>query len=92
MAELEKVINGLTCCIDHNDCKKCPYANEYDPIFDCIDKTRKDALELLKGQQEIVRCKDCQHHFRDQCTNMDGACYQSFVGDDWFCADGELED
>ena len=48
--KLDKIINGLTCCINHNDCKKCPYANEYDPTFDCIDRTRKDALELLKEQ------------------------------------------
>ena len=57
MAELEKVINGLTCCMDHNDCKKCPYANEYDTTFDCIDRTRKDALELLKEYKEIKEQK-----------------------------------
>ena len=54
MAELEKVINGLTCCINHNDCKKCPYANEYDTTFDCIDRTRKDALELLNKYAKVI--------------------------------------
>ena len=45
----------------------------------------------VRESPQIVRCKDCQHHFRDLCTNMDGACYQSFVDDDWYCADGERE-
>ena len=57
MAELDMVINGLTCCINHNDCKKCPYANEYDTTFDCIDRTRKDALELLNRHSPVKPIK-----------------------------------
>ena len=43
--------------------------------------------------QEIVRCKDCKHWYplAKTCNNVDGACCQSYVADDWFCADGERE-
>ena len=50
MKDIEKVIKGLECCNNRNDCKQCPYAKEYDPILDCIDKTRHDAIELLREQ------------------------------------------
>ena len=70
MTDIEKVIKGLECCNNRNDCKQCPYATEYDPNLDCLDKTRADAIELLKEQQaEIKRlkserncCEDCYHY------------------------------
>ena len=61
MADIENVIKGLECCLNRNDCKNCPYKEEYDPYLDCIDMTRKDAIELLKEQEAVVRCKDCKH-------------------------------
>lgn len=54
MADIEKVVKGLECCNNRNDCKQCPYANEYDPVLDCIDKTRADAIELLKEQNGLM--------------------------------------
>lgn len=54
MADIEKVIKGLECCNNRNDCKQCPYATEYDPNLDCIDKTRADAIELLKEQNGLM--------------------------------------
>lgn len=52
----------------------------------------RDALELLKEQEAVVRCKDCKHY-------KDGFCYNPNTYDDektkgntvpdWFCADGE---
>ena len=71
MADIEKVIKGLECCNNRNDCKQCSYATEYDQNLDCIDKTRADAIELLKGfiklkeqleELQIIensRVKDC---------------------------------
>ena len=43
---------------------------------------------------DIVRCKDCKHRhsLTGTCVNIDGACFQSYVGDDWFCADGERKE
>lgn len=54
MADIEKVIKGLESCNSRNDCKQCPYAKEYDPKLDCIDKTRADAIELLKELKNLI--------------------------------------
>lgn len=51
----------------------------------------KDALELLKAQEAIVRCKDCKHRFNGCCYDKksDRINFGVYVADDWFCADGE---
>jgi len=40
---------------------------------------------------QIVRCKDCKHRFNGCCYNKesDRVNFGIYVGDDWFCADGE---
>jgi hypothetical protein len=69
MAELEKVIKGLECCIlrdpdDHARCSQCSYGGN------CINRLKIDALELLKAQepvkpyidydgQDVWRCGSC---------------------------------
>lgn len=50
MANLEKVIKGLECCIlrdpdDHARCSQCPYGGN------CVNRLKMDALELLKAQE-----------------------------------------
>lgn len=50
MADREKVIRGLECCIlrdpdDHARCNKCPYDGN------CVNRLKMDALALLKEQQ-----------------------------------------
>lgn len=85
MPDREKVIKGLECLTNEDPymstiaCaeKKCPYA----VIPDCNLAIWHDALELLKEQEIVVRCKDCKHRLEcDYCIEN---------GDDWFCADGE---
>lgn len=53
-------------------------------IAEDIDK----AIELLKEQKELVRCKDCKFWYKDECCHL---C--KITGDlhpaNWFCADGE---
>ena len=55
--KLDKVIKGLTECIADLDCDDCPYEDE---CFDATDDRQygesmmRDALELLKEQQEII--------------------------------------
>ena len=49
MAELEKAIKGLECCIlrdpdDHARCSQCSYESN------CVNRLKMDALELLKAQ------------------------------------------
>ena len=56
-----------------------------DGVVDGVNQqTIKGALELLKEQETIVRCKDCKH--RLECD------YWIENGDDWFCADGEQKE
>ena len=53
MADREKVLKGLECCIlrnpdDHARCSQCPYGSN------CVNRLKMDALNLLKEQQEII--------------------------------------
>ena len=95
MADREKVIKGLTHCTAWaglHECQPkvgedCPYVDE----ADCKLTIMRDALELLKEQPEIVRCKDCIHW--DNLTKFCGTHSSCFTVQrtlpDWFCADGE---
>ena len=67
--DMEKVIKGLECCLHNNDCKNCPYKEEYDPNFDCIDRTRKDAIELLKEYKRQDGCP-CTHCTEWECDEV----------------------
>lgn len=85
MADREKAIDGLEMLRFFNqragrelwadkphDIQETDIAN--------ADAILADALELLKEQQELVRCKDCKHwNERIRCRKHK----------DWFCADGE---
>ena len=58
MADIEKVIKGLECClresehIDDNPCKNCPYYDVDSGIGGrCMEEKDKDVIELLKEQQ-----------------------------------------
>ena len=62
MPDREKVIKGLETCRTRVNCKECPYA--YDGRANdsyCEAVLHNDAIALLKEQQEIVLCKDCEH-------------------------------
>ena len=61
MADIEKVIKGLECClresehIDDNPCKNCPYYDVDSGIGGrCMEEKDKDAIELLKEQQKQI--------------------------------------
>lgn len=46
-----------------------------------------DAIELMKEQPEIIRCKDCRHYNKNT-----GACRRRIIhgfAETWFCADGK---
>lgn len=98
MAELDKVIKAYDSCKNpwNRKCDECPFEKEC-----CHDGLPtfliKDALELLKEQQKIVRCKDCRFTQepiiedyigkRIWCNRLD-----KYFDNDWFCADGERKD
>ena len=50
----------------------------------------KGYYSLKEEAKELIRCKNCEHRhsLTGTCTNIDGACFQSYVADDFFCADG----
>ena len=54
MADLEKVIKGyehcLICGIAEYKCEGCPYISD----ASCITRIKRDALELLKEQKNLV--------------------------------------
>ena len=95
----EKVIKGLEVCRDQDNppgyrftgCKDdCPYYGN-----GCAKKLKEDAMDQLKEQPEIVRCKDCEYS-NQVCKKlvMDRKFYfctkhKFYKIDNWYCADGE---
>jgi hypothetical protein len=89
MIDRQKVIKALELCRDGRCDIRCPYNNIN---FGCRKHLDTDAIDLLKEQPEIVRCKDCEYY-------KDGFCYNPNTFDDektrgntvpdWYCADGE---
>lgn len=58
MIDREKVLNGLECLAQVRDpvanpCRKCGYADRPNYAM-CVVDCSKDALELLKGQEESI--------------------------------------
>lgn len=58
MPDREKTIKGLEYCSELQTCFGCPYCKG-SPT--CQDDLCKDALQLIKEQPEIIRCKDCKN-------------------------------
>ena len=102
MIDVEKVIRGLKRCSKGT----CPsfmskeYAEcEYTVGLYCgKDRVLADAIELLKSQPQIVRCKDCKYR-SIYCTEAtDGTtlytCNHPCANNvprpaDWYCANGK---
>ena len=55
MVELEKVVKGLECCSEKQNCKDCPY---FRFNASCQDDMNKDALELLKRYIPVAPTSD----------------------------------
>lgn len=72
MADREKVINGLECCLHDEDddhgrlCEKCPY-----DCGDCRKDLYNDVLGLLKEQEPLKPYIDS---FNDSCWWATGCC------------------
>ena len=90
MEDRERIINDIGCCISHG-LDACKYCSKYDPTdikLDCMDRLFRDAMESLKEEPEIVRCKDCRKKDKEECPMyVDYPCTNK-PGDDWFCAEG----
>ena len=84
MADLEKTMEAMQEWID------AAFPDEY-PLG-----IMQDALELLKEQPKIVRCKDCKHYLIPENEKI-GECMMQprwfpISDTNWFCADGERND
>ena len=79
MADIEKIIKGLEYAWEYIRERPNPTASPKAYAMGSIKK----AVDFLKEQPEIVRCKDCKNH--DRCEIAYG-CKQN---PDWFCADGK---
>lgn len=55
MADREKVIDGLKHCMNGFGCFGCPYSVADKSSPDCQLKNGRDALELLKEQEDKIR-------------------------------------
>ena len=69
-----------------------PYAINL-PSITMISSIYLDVLELVRKQQEIIRCKDCKYYTTLYCDAGCGWCKRNGIAhesnDEWFCADGE---
>ena len=91
MIDRKQAIYDIERCTCHvpDACRDCSKYKKGRPILSCMEELLKDAMELLKAQPKIVRCKDCVS--RDP---RDGMCehVQQIRDPDWFCADGDRRD
>ena len=70
MADAEKVIKGLELCASGCNDNGCVYLEEQNnrgglAVCRCVDLMARDALELLKSQQELIaqyesKCQTCK--------------------------------
>ena len=85
MADREKVIKALgICAVGTNSCEKCP---SKDKCHGVSNAAMAAAIELLKEQETVVRCKDCK--FYDSETGICAKGITHGYAAEWFCADGE---
>ena len=95
MTDREKVIKGLEICVNRvpgkYDCNECPY--EIDGNY-CEINLAKDALELLKEQEAVVHCGDCENFCFDNISPNAGRCMLTNKSHSkmWFCAHGNREE
>lgn len=107
MDDIKEVITGLECCYKYETqpasgliCEECPY-NKENGLGTCSELMLKDALELLKEHELIIRCKDCKYGLYTGieylCDKHSGHAnrfgedqyYKEWHNGNWFCADGE---
>lgn len=89
MPDREVVIKSLiNCSSDKYECSdKCRYFK----YANCVYSLMRDAAQLLKDSELVVRCKDCKHGKPSACgygVDCDGRWYD----DDGFCSDGERKE
>lgn len=91
MADTKKVIRMLNNTLRHCHNLYNHVTSEEQTWLAEINQGAKDALELLKEQPDIVRCKECKYYSNGFCYNPntfdEKTCGNTVP--DWYCADGE---
>lgn len=94
MTDREKVVRAVEACFDSWIDKH----RNMGLVLHEVERMKRDALELLKKQEPVVRCKDCKHStltfngdckYCDLCTDDNGFLVERNTSGDWYCADGE---
>lgn len=92
--------NELECCkrpCARDECGKCDLVMDADWLAGGL----ADAIELLKEQETVVRCKDCKYAYLTddgECKYCEmekddnGFLIERYRSWDWFCADGERKE
>ena len=100
----EKVIKAFEICVNNEDgivCKNCPYkedkwngAWEDETGKTCFQTLHADALALLKEQEAVVHCGDCENFCFDNVSPNAGRCMLTNMthSKTWFCAHGKREE
>ena len=103
MIEKEKVLSGLHCrgqdlMIDPQACDGCKYqVHLVNCIYGCdFRQLCRDAIDLLKEQPEIIRCKDCKFYQKPEYGFTKGDCTYGSVWyqteEDGFCSKAKVKD
>ena len=87
MADREKVVKGLEAMREFFGFG----LPSQQPVFEAYQNILTDALELLKEQEAVVRCRDCKHARRMCQPWNDLVCEKNGQTNrpDFYCADGE---
>lgn len=90
MTDREKVIRAVDSIFDYWLVQhRCLHSLE----LENVRQLKADAIDLLKEQEAVVRCKDCKHF---DCSRLykcriHGSLFQP-KDKNWFCADGERKE
>lgn len=93
MIDRQKVIKGLHCC-SHTDGVNCIYCPYDISDTDCTALMAMDVLALLKEQEAVVHCGDCENFCFDVISQNAGHCVltNEIHSKNWFCAHGKREE
>ena len=101
MADREKVIKALEYCIGRNGCwsddnhEECPWISK---CREDSSSLKRDAIELLKEQEKIIRCKDCRHWIGGGIDDKDNfipprcTLFNELQTANWFCPAGQRKE
>lgn len=96
MTDREKVIYDIERCICHvpDACRDCSHYGQGEEAIRCMENLMADVLSVLKEQETVVRCGDCENFCFDNISPNAGRCMLTNMSHSktWFCAHGKREE